>query len=116
MITIAIANQKGGVGKTTTAINLSAALAMRGRRTLRVDLDPQGNSSLTFVDIRALGKSMYEVLAEGVPLGDVIVASNVENLDLAPSRISLAKLEAKLVGEIDGHFKLKDCLETVRDK
>jgi chromosome partitioning protein len=116
LITIAIANQKGGVGKTTTAINLSAALAMRGRRTLLVDLDPQGNSSLTFVDIRALGKSMYEVLAEGVPLGDVIVASNVENLDLAPSRISLAKLEAKLVGEIDGHFKLKDCLETVRGK
>jgi chromosome partitioning protein len=113
---IAIANQKGGVGKTTTAINLAAALAMRGRKTLLIDLDPQGNSSITFVDIRALQRSMYDVLGDGLALEEIILPSKVDNLELAPSRISLAKLEAKLVGEIDGHFKLKDKLEPVRDR
>jgi chromosome partitioning protein len=113
MIVIAIANQKGGVGKTTTAINLSAALAMRGKKTLLVDLDPQGNSSITFLDIRSLERSMFDVLSDGTPLPDIIKSSRVENLDLAPSRISLAKLEAKLVGEIDGHFRLKDRLATL---
>ena len=111
MIVIAIANQKGGVGKTTTAINLSAALAMRGRRTLLIDLDPQANSSITFLDIRRLERSMYEVIGDGVALADVIVPSpRIPNLDLAPARIGLAKLEARLVGELDGHFRLKDKL------
>ena len=114
---VAIANQKGGVGKTTTAINLAAALALRGRQTLLIDLDPQANSTMSFLDMRQVSRSMYDVIVE--PAGrieDVIVQSPVANLSIAPSRIALAKLEARLVGELDAHFRLKDRIEAVRDR
>ena len=87
---VAIANQKGGVGKTTTAINLAAGLALRGKPTLLIDLDPQGNSSMSFLDITQIGRSVYDALAEqAVPMSDVIQRTGLTNLSVAPARIAL---------------------------
>ncbi len=115
---IAITNQKGGVGKTTTAINLAAAFAMKGLRTLLIDLDPQANSSMSFIDVHSLERSVYDALVEkDVGLAEVTVpAEHVDRLWVAPARLSLAKLEGKLVGELDNHFRLKDAIDEVIDQ
>jgi len=115
---LAIANQKGGVGKTTTAFNLSSALAFTGKNTLLVDIDPQAHSTISSVyDPYKFDKSIYNILVNSnEKIRDIIVKSSVPGLEVAISKISMAKLEPILLGEIDGHFRLKDIIEPVKNK
>lgn len=113
---IAVANQKGGVGKTTTAVNLGACLADLGYRVLVVDLDPQGNASTGLgINIRGLQASMYDVILNDVPLEDCIEASSVRNLFVAPASLDLAGAEIELVPAFSRELRLKQALAEVRD-
>jgi chromosome partitioning protein len=114
---VAIANQKGGVGKSTTAINLGAGLAIQGERVLLVDLDPQGNTTSGLgIDRSTLEYSTYEVLIDDVPLDDVVEPTSVRNLYVVPATIELAGAEIELVSQFSREKRLAQALKSVVDE
>jgi len=114
---IAVANQKGGVGKTTTSVNLSSCLAAHGKKVLLVDTDPQGNASSGVGVLKEnIEKSVYDVIINGEDIKDVIVATDYHNLFLCPSNINLAGAEIELVGEQKREYLLKKALLMVKDE
>lgn len=113
---IAIANQKGGVGKTTTSINLSAALAEKGKRVLVIDTDPQGNSTSGFgIDKNDLENTIYELILEECTIQDCIIKDAIPNVSIIPSNVNLAAAEIELIGVEKKEFILKNALDYVMD-
>ena len=113
---IAIANQKGGVGKTTTSINLSAALAEKGKKVLVIDTDPQGNSTSGFgIDKNDLENTIYELILEECSIQDCIIKDAVPNVSVIPSNVNLAAAEIELIGVEKKEFILKNAMDYVVD-
>jgi chromosome partitioning protein len=112
---ISIANQKGGVGKTTTAVNLSACIAAKGKKVLLIDIDPQGNATSGLGVKSKENKSIYNVLVDEVKIEDTLEATVVKKLDVCPANIDLAGAEVELVSMVSRETRLKDAIESVKD-
>jgi len=104
---IALANQKGGCGKTTTAVNLSAGIAKRNKKTLIIDMDSQANATAVFINQKELEKTLYDVLINNTPFKEIIVSTKIKNLDIAPSDIMLSAADIKLANVLGRERLLK---------
>lgn len=113
---VSIANQKGGVGKTTTSVNLSAALAKKGKRVLLIDADPQGNATSGLGIDKEIEKSIYDVIINEVNIDEAVKETKLKKLKICPSNINLAGAEVELVSLMSREHRLKERIDEVRDK
>ena len=113
---ISIANQKGGVGKTTTAVNLSACIAQKGKKVLLIDIDPQGNATSGLGVKADEEKSIYNVLVEDLDIKDTVKSTMIKKLEVCPANINLAGAEIELVSMVSRETRLKDAIDEIREK